>query len=189
MGKVVVSEFVTLDGVMEDPGGSEGIEGGGWAFRFERGEAGNRFKLDELTDAGALLLGRTTYEGFAAAWPGRTDEQGFADRMNSMPKHVATRTRTELDWNAHVLQGDAVDAVRRLKEQGDANYLIYGSPTLVNALAPHGLIDEYRLMTFPVVVGSGRRLFDEGPQVALRLADSWTTTTGVAILTYVPAAQ
>jgi dihydrofolate reductase len=179
MSKVTAAEYVALDGVVQDPQWTSPY----WSEDLAKAQHGLLFAND------ALLLGRVTYEGFAQAWPSMTDEGGFADRMNSMPKQVASRTRTELEWNASVLPGDAVDAVRRLREQDDTNYLIYGSPTLVNALAPHGLIDEYRLMMFPVVVGSGRRLFDEGPQVALRLVDSWTTTTGVAILTYAPAAQ
>ncbi|MFL6137916.1 MAG: dihydrofolate reductase family protein [Frankiaceae bacterium] len=180
MSKVTAAEYVGLDGVVEAPQ---------WTAPFWSEDLATAQK-DLLFANDALLLGRVTYEGFAAAWPSMTDEAGFAERMNSMPKHVATRTLTDLEWNATALPGDAVDAVRELKERGDdTNYLIYGSPTLVNALLPHGLVDEYRLMTFPVVVGSGRRLFDEGPAATLRLVDSWMTTTGVAMLSYAPAVQ
>ena len=177
MSKVTAAEYVALDGVVQDPQ---------WTAPYWSEDLASAQK-DLLFASDALLLGRVTYEGFAQAWPSRTDEAGFAERINGLPKQVATRSRTALEWNATPLLGDAVDAVRRLKEEGDLHYLIYGSPTLVNALAPHGLIDEYRLMTFPVVVGSGRRLFDEGSAVTLRLVHSWTTTTGVAMLSYAPA--
>jgi dihydrofolate reductase len=164
MGKLVVSEFVTLDGVMEDPGGAEGSDRGGWAFTFERGPEGDKFKLDELLDAEALLLGRVTYEGFAAAWPDRTDEAGFADKMNSMPKYVVSSTLRDPQWaNSTVLTGDVAESVAKLKESLTGDLLVAGSRRLVGALAEHDLVDEYRLMVFPVVLGAGKRLFDEGP--------------------------
>jgi dihydrofolate reductase len=186
--RLVVSEFVTLDGVMEDPGGAEGFERGGWAFRFERGTEGDRFKLDELTAADALLLGRRTYEGFAAAWPGRTDETGFADKMNGMPKYVVSRTLERADWsNSTVLRGDLGEEVSRLKHEPGGDLLVAGSAQLVQALARDGLVDEYRLMVFPVLLGAGKRLFeDEGRTTALRLVSSLPAGETV-ILTFEPA--
>jgi dihydrofolate reductase len=163
VGELVVSEFLTLDGVIEDPGGAEGFDRGGWAFQFERGEEGDKFKLDELMNADALLLGRKTYDGFAEAWPGRTDEMGFADKMNSMPKYVVSTTMGEAGWaNSTVIGGDVAAEIARVKEQHDGDVLVAGSATLVQALVEHGLVDELRLMIFPVVLGSGRRLFDDG---------------------------
>ena len=172
MGKIVVSQFITLDGVFEDPGGSEGTERGGWAFRFDRGAEGDQFKVDELAAAGALLLGRVTYEGFAQAWPSRTDE--YAAKMNGLPKYVVSSTLRRGDWNnTTVLKGTLPDEVRRLREQVDGDILIYGSGHLVRALQEHDLIDEYRLMLHPVVLGAGKRLFGEAGQPhALRLAET-----------------
>jgi dihydrofolate reductase len=156
--KIVVSEFVTLDGVMEDPGGAESFDRGGWAFQFERGPEGDKFKLDEVLAADALLLGRKTYEGFAAAWPDRTDDAGFADKMNSMPKYVVSSTLDEPAWsNSTVLKGDVAEAVSQL----DGELLVAGSRQLVQTLVAHDLVDELRLMVFPVVLGSGKRLFDD----------------------------
>lgn len=174
MGKIVVSQFITLDGVFEDPGGSEGIERGGWAFRFERGAEGGQFKLDELKSAGALLLGRTTYEGFAEAWPSRKDDIGYADRMNGLPKYVVSTTRDRGDWNnTTFLKGNLSDEVRRLREQIDGDILIYGSGQLTRTLQEHDLIDEYRLMLFPVLLGTGKKLFGEAGQPrALRLTET-----------------
>ena len=163
MGKLVVSDFVTLDGVMEDPGGAEGFEHGGWAFHFERGAEGDRFKLDELLAADALLLGRRTYEGFAAAWPSRSDEAGFADKMNSMPKFVVSTTLERPDWsNSTVIRDDVAAEVAKLKQRPGGDILVAGSGTLVRTLMQHDLVDEYRLMVFPVLLGSGRRLFEDG---------------------------
>jgi dihydrofolate reductase len=174
MGKIIVSQFITLDGVFEDPGGSEGTEQGGWAFRFSRGAEGDQFKLDELKSAGALLLGRTTYEGFAQAWPSRTDEIGYAERMNTLPKYVVSSTLERGAWNnTTVLAGNLPDEVRRLEEEVDGDILIYGSGQLVNVLQEHDLIDEYRLMLYPVVLGVGKRLFGEAGQPhALRLVET-----------------
>jgi dihydrofolate reductase len=161
--RLVVSEFVTLDGVMEDPGGSEKTPGGGWAFRFERGPGGDRFKLDELTAADAQLLGRVTYTGFAAAWPSISDEQGFAAKMNSMRKYVVSSTLQTAEWNNSViLRGNVVDEVRKLKAQPGGDILVAGSGKLVHTLAENSLVDEYRLMIYPVVLGSGKRLFSDG---------------------------
>ncbi len=174
MRKLIVSEFVTLDGVMEDPGGAEGFDRGGWAFRFERGPDGDKFKLDEVLESDALLLGRRTYEGFAAAWPSRTDDAGFADKMNSMPKYVVSTTLETAAWNnSTVLRGDVADEVRQLKEEPGGDILVAGSGQLVRELQRHDLVDEYRLMVFPVVLGSGKRLFEDAMESqALRLVDA-----------------
>jgi dihydrofolate reductase len=182
MGKIIASQFITLDGVFEDPGGSEGTERGGWAFRFDRGADGDQFKLDELRLAGALLLGRATYEGFARAWPSRTDEIGYAERMNTLPKYVVSTTLERGDWNnTTVLKGNLPDGVRRLKKEVDGDILIYGSGQVVRALQEHDLIDEYRLMLYPVVLGAGNRLFGEaGRPHALCLAE--TRTAGECLI-------
>jgi dihydrofolate reductase len=167
MGKIVVSEFLSLDGVMEDPGGAEGTPQGGWAFKFDRGPDGDRYKLDELMDAEAMLLGRVTYEGFAQAWPGREDEQGFAARMNGMPKYVVSSSIENPSWeNTTVLRGDAAAEVAQLREKVDGNILVAGSTSLVHALHDAGLVDEYRLMIYPAVLGGGKRLFREGASAA-----------------------
>jgi dihydrofolate reductase len=158
MAKLVVSEFITLDGVAEDPGGAEGFDRGGWAFKFERGPEGDKFKLDEVTAGEALLLGRVTYEGFADAWPSREGE--FADKMNGMPKYVVSRTLSDPEWsNTTVLDGDIGEAVERLKRDLDGEILVAGSLQLVRALAQRGLVDEYRLMVYPTVLGAGKPLF------------------------------
>jgi peroxiredoxin/dihydrofolate reductase len=189
MRKLVVSEFVTLDGVFEDPGGAEGFERGGWAFQFDRGPEGDKFKLDEVLEAGALLLGRVTYEGFAAVWPTVTDETGFADKMNSMPKFVVSKTLQQGSWaNTTVLSGDPVAEVTRLKDQSGGYILVAGSGQLVRELMRHGLVDEYRLMVYPLVLGAGRRLFaDRGDATGLRLTEARAVGAGIMILTYKPA--
>jgi dihydrofolate reductase len=188
MGKLVVSSFVTVDGVMEDPGGAEKFERGGWAFRFDRGAEGDKFKLDEVIQAEALLLGRVTYEGFAAAWPSRTDEVGFADKMNSMPKYVVSSTLSSAGWkNSTLLGGDVAQEAARLKQQLSGEILVNGSGRLVGTLMEHDLIDEYRLMVFPVILGAGKRLFPADiDALALTLAD--TKAVGEClILIYEPA--
>ena len=185
MGRVVVTEFVTLDGVMEDPGGAEGFEHGGWAFEFERGEDGDRFKLDEIMDAEAHLLGRVTYEGFAAAWPSR--EGPFADRLNHDPKFVVSSTLDDPEWNnTTVLKGDVGSEVGRLRDEVGGNILVAGSRTLVRALLREGLVDELRLMVFPVVLGKGKRLLDEGlDRRAFRLVEARPVgEQGVLVLVY-----
>ena len=186
--KVVVSEFVTLDGVMESPGGEFHPDGkGGWTIPFFNEEAG-RFKFEELMGADALLLGRVTYRHFAAAWPSMTDEAGFADRMNGLPKYVVSTTlKAPLEWNATVLAGELADEVAKLKAEGDGDLLVFGSRNLVHTLLGHGLVDEFRLLVFPVVLGSGERLFREGgPSVRLRLVESLTFSSGVVALSYAP---
>jgi dihydrofolate reductase len=192
--KVIVSEFVTLDGVMEDPGGAEEFEHGGWAFRFERGPEGDKFKFDELAAADALLLGRETYEGFAAAWPQMEEQTGeYGTWMNGYPKHVVSRTLEEpLEWNnSTLIKGDVAEEVAKLKRQDGKDILVFGSAQLVHTLMEHDLIDEYRLMVFPIVVGTGKRLFGEvGKEKALRLVDTQPVgPDGILILTYEPAGQ
>jgi dihydrofolate reductase len=174
MRRIVVSEFVTLDGVMEDPGGAEDFDRGGWAFQFERGPEGDKFKLDEVLEADALLLGRKTYEGFAKAWPTVTDEVGFAEKMNSMPKYVVSSTLESADWNnSTVINGDVAEGVAKL----GGNILVAGSAQLVQTLMDHDLVDEYRLMIYPVLLGSGKRLFKEGADTtALQIVE--TNQTG-----------
>ena len=184
MARIVVTEFVSLDGVMEDPGGSESFEHGGWSFEISRGEEGDRFKLEETMASEALLLGRRTYEGFAAAWPSREGE--FADKFNSMPKYVVSSTLGEPGWeNTTVLAGDLADEIARVKAAHDGDVVVHGSATLVQALLDADLVDELRLMVFPVLLGSGRHLFGEtGGKRPLRLVDSRVVGDGVAILVY-----
>jgi dihydrofolate reductase len=189
VGKLVVSEFVTVDGVMEDPGGGEAFEHGGWAFKFERGEDGDKFKLDETLNADALLLGRVTYEGFAAVWPTIEDDAGFAEKMNSMPKRVVSSTLKELTWNNSALvEGDLADSVTKLKDEFDGDILVAGSATLVQALVDDDLVDELRLMVYPIVLGSGKRLFgDLDGTKSFQLDESRPVgDDGVVILTYQP---
>jgi dihydrofolate reductase len=188
MGRIVVTEFVSLDGVMEDPGGSESFEHGGWTFEFDRGE-GDKFKLDETFDSEALLLGRVTYEGFAEAWPSREGE--FADKFNTMPKYVVSSTLDEAEWNnSTVLKGDVADEVSKLKQEQDGDVVVHGSARLVQALLEHDLVDELRLMVFPVVLGRGKRLFaDTSDKKPMRLVDSRTVGDGVGILIYQPVRE
>jgi dihydrofolate reductase len=186
MGRIVVTEFVSLDGVVEAPGGGEDYEHAGWTFAIERGDEGNKFKLDETLESDALLLGRITYEGFAAAWPSRTDE--FAEKLNSMPKYVVSSTLEDPEWNnSTVLDGDVAEEVGKLRREQDGNIVVHGSPQLVQTLIEHDLVDELRVMVFPVVLGSGKRLFGEtSDKKSLRLADSKIVGDGVAILIYEP---
>lgn len=184
MRRIVVSEFVTLDGVMEDPGGSEGTPFGGWAFKFERGVAGDRFKLEELQAADALLLGRRTYEDFAGFWPKQTDGNPFTAALDAATKYVASTTLTEpLPWqNSVLLRGDAAAAVAELKR--DTDLTVLGSGELVQTLAAAGLVDEYLLLVVPRLLGQGRRLFEGGARAALQLTECVPTTTGVLITRY-----
>jgi dihydrofolate reductase len=189
MGRIVVTEFVSLDGVTEDPGGAEDFAHGGWSFEFDRGEVGDKFKLDETLAADALLLGRTTYEGFADAWPSRDGE--FADKFNSMPKYVVSSTLERPDWNnSTVLDGDVVQAVAALRQGPLGDIVVHGSGQLVQTLLEHDLVDELRLMVFPVVLGSGKRLFAEtSDKKRMRLVDSKVAGDGIAILIYAPAGE
>ena len=182
MGRIIVTEFVSLDGVMEDPGGSEDFKYGGWTFELSRGDEGNKFKLDELMEAEVQLLGRVTYEGFAAAWPSRTDEFGFADKFNAMPKYVVSSTLTDPQWNNTRVV--TLDELRGL----EGELLVNGSGQLVHALFERGLVDELRLMVFPTVLGTGRHLFGESPsELPFRLVKSTPVgEDGVTILVYQP---
>jgi dihydrofolate reductase len=184
MGKIVVTEFVSLDGVMEDPGGAEDFKYGGWSFEFSRGDEGNKFKLDETLATDALLLGRVTYEGFADAWPSREGE--FADKFNSMPKYVVSSSMDGADWNnSTVVKGDVSEEVSKLRENHDGDIVVHGSAQLVQTLLENDLVDEVRLMVFPVVLGAGKRLFgDTTDKKPLRLVESKVVGDGVAILTY-----
>ena len=189
MGRIVVTEFVSLDGVVEDPGGSESFKHGGWSFKVSRGDEGDKFKMDEALSADALLLGRVTYEGFAKAWP--TRDGAFADKFNSMPKYVVSSTITDPEWtNSTVLKGDVADEVRKLKKKHQGDIVVHGSAQLVQTLVEHDLVDELRLMVYPVVLGSGKRLFAETSDAKpLRLVDSKTVGDGVTILVFAPGDQ
>jgi dihydrofolate reductase len=187
MGRIVVTEFVSLDGIVEDPGGAEDYKYGGWSFEFNRGEEGDKFKLDEALGADALLLGRVTYQGFADAWPSRDGE--FADKFNNMPKYVLSSTLENPEWtNSTVVGGDLAEAVAQVRAKHDGDIVVHGSPQLVQALIDQDLVDELRLMVFPVVLGSGKPLFgNTADKKALKLTDSRTVGDGVAILIYEPA--
>jgi dihydrofolate reductase len=187
MGRIVVTEFVSLDGVIQAPGGGEDFKHAAWSFEIDRGEEGDKFKLDETLDSEALLLGRVTYEGFAAAWPTR-DEDEFANKFNSMPKYVVSSTLEDPKWNnSTVLKGDLGQEVKRLRDEVDGDIVVHGSAQLVQALLENDLVDELRLMVFPVVLGTGKRLFGEtSDKKPLRLVDSKTVGDGVAIMIYQP---
>jgi dihydrofolate reductase len=189
VGRIVVTEFVSLDGVMEAPGGGEDFKHGGWSFEISRGDEGDQFKLDETMSSEALLLGRRTYEGFAKAWPSREGE--FADKFNTMPKYVVSSTLENPDWNnSTVLKGDVAKEVAKLKREQDGDIVVHGSARLVQTLLEHDLVDELRLMVFPLALGSGKRLFGEtSDKKPLRLVDSKIVGDGVAILTYQPAGE
>jgi dihydrofolate reductase len=188
MGRIVVSQFMTLDGVVEDPGGAEAFDRGGWAFEFDRGEEGDKFKLDEVMAARALLLGRVTYEGFAAAWPSRTG--AFADKFNAMPKYVVSTTLAEPGWsNSTVVGADVAAAVAQLKRDVDGDILVNGSIALTATLLEHGLVDEWRLMVYPTVLGAGKRLFAETPAPSVLRLTGARPAGETIILTYVPAAK
>jgi dihydrofolate reductase len=184
MGRIVVTEFVSLDGVMEDPGGSEDFKHGGWSFEFSRGDEGDQFKLDETMQSEAMLLGRKTYEGFADAWPERDGE--FADKFNGMPKYVVSSTLRDPSWgNTTVLDGDLPTAIAKVRDDTSGDVVVHGSAQLVQGLLANDLVDELRLMVFPVVLGGGKRLFGEtSDKKPLRLADSKVVGDGVAIMVY-----
>jgi dihydrofolate reductase len=184
MGKIVISENVSLDGVIEDPTGVEGLSVGGWFWETDRGEDGERFTLDKALGTDALLLGRRSYEFFAATWPSRGG--ALADRLNSVPKYVVSSTLEDPDWNnSTVLKGDAVDAVAELKQELDGEIVVLGSPQLARTLIEHDLVDELRLMVYPVVLGAGERLFGAtSDKKLLRLVDTRSVGDGIAILTY-----
>jgi len=185
MGELVVTEFVSIDGVFEDPGGAEGYEHGGWTFEYDRGNDGDTFKLGELMEAQVQLLGRVTYEGFAAAWPSR--EGPFADKLNNDPKYVVSTTLTNPEWqNTKVISGNVVDGISKLKDETAGVILVAGSGTLVRALLGANLVDELRLMVFPTILGRGKRLFPDGiDRLKLKLAETKTVgTDGVQVQIY-----
>ena len=184
MGRIVVTEFISIDGVIEDPGGVEGFRHGGWSFEFERGEDGDKFKLDETLHSEALLLGRVTYEAFAEAWPSRQGE--FADKFNSMAKYVVSSKLTDAGWNnTTILEGEVQSAVSDLRNELNGDIVVHGSAQLVQALLEHDMVDELRLMVFPVLLGAGKRLFGEtSDKRPLMLRESRTVGDGVTILIY-----
>ena len=185
MGKLVVTEFVSVDGVFEDPGGSEDFEHGGWTFEYDRGDDGNQFKLDEMMAADVTLLGRVTYEGFAEAWPSR--EGDFADKLNNDPKVVVSTTLENPEWNnTTVISDDVVGGLKKLKEDTDGSILVHGSGTLVRTLLEADLVDELRLMVFPTILGRGRRLFPDGiDRRKLQLTETRTVgSDGVQVQVY-----
>jgi dihydrofolate reductase len=188
MGRIVVTEFISLDGVIEDPGGGEDFKHGGWSFEISRGDEGDQFKLDETMSSAALLLGRRTYEGFAEAWPSREGE--FADKFNNMPKYVVSSTLKDPEWtNTTVLDGDVAEQVSKVRGEVDGDIVVHGSAQLVQGLLEHGLVDELRLMVFPVVLGAGKRLFGEtSDKRPLKLTDSKAVGDGVTIQVYEAAA-
>jgi dihydrofolate reductase len=172
MRKVVVTEFLSLDGVMEDPGGAEKFEHGGWTRSYWSDEIG-QFKFEELMASDALLLGRVTYQGFAAAWPSQKDEGGFADKMNNMNKYVVSTTLDKAEWNnSHLIKSNVAEEISKLKQQPGENILVNGSARLIQTLIQHKLVDEYRLLVYPVVLGSGKRLFQGGTKTDLKLVES-----------------
>ncbi len=186
MGRIVVTEFVTLDGVMEDPGGADKTPRGGWAFQFNRGPEGDQFKNDELYASDALLLGRVTYQEFAAAWPSYQGE--FADKMNGMSKYVVSTTLERADWNnSQVIRSNVLDAISKLRAAPGGDILVAGSGTLVQTLLEHDLVDELRLMVYPVILGNGKRLFrNESHPTALRLVEARPVGSGILTLVYHP---
>ena len=188
MGKIVITEFMSLDGVMEAPGGDDNFVRGAWTFEISRGEEGDKFKADETMESAALLLGRRTYEGFAAAWPERDGE--FADKFNNMPKYVVSSTLDDPSWtNSTVLKGDLAEEIAKLKQDQDGDIVVHGSAQLAQALIEQELVDELRVMVFPVVLGTGKRLFgDTTDKKSLELTDSKIVGDGVALLVYEPAA-
>ena len=189
MRRIVVSEFVSLDGVVEDPGGAEKFKHGGWSFKFLDDQV-PKYKLDELSTSDTLLLGRVTYEGIAKAWPSVKDYVGFADKMNGMHKYVVSTTLKKVDWNnSRLIKGNIPEEVKKLKQQPGKDILVYGSGKLVNTLLQHDLVDELRLMVHPVVLGSGKRLFDDNAESlkVLKLEDSKTFPSGIVLLSYHPA--
>jgi dihydrofolate reductase len=186
-GRIVVSEYMTIDGVIQDPGGTGEYDRGGWSFDYNRGDEGDKFKLDELKAADAQLQGRITYEGMAAAWPTMKDDAGFADRMNSMPKYVVSTTIKDPEWeNSTVISDNVPEEVAKLKDQYEGDILIYGSAKLIATLLENDLVDEWRLMVFPRILGEGKRLFDEGlPVRKLKLTDDRALgPDGIRLLTY-----
>jgi dihydrofolate reductase len=189
MGRIVVTEYVSLDGVVEGPGGGEDFRYVGWTFESDGGEDFAKFKLKETLTSEALLLGRVTYQGFAAVWPSINGD--LADKLNTMPKYVVSSTLEKGGWNnSTILKGDVVEEVSQLRKRVAGDIIIHGSPRLVQTLLEHDLIDELHLMVFPVVLGTGKRLFgDTSDKKRMRLTDSKTVGDGIAVLIYQPAGE
>jgi dihydrofolate reductase len=183
MGRIMVTEFVSVDGVMEAPGG-EDFKYKGWSFEFDRGDDGNQYKLDETLESDALLIGRITYESFAGAWPER--EGPFADKFNEMPKYLVSSTIKDPEWNnTTVIEGDVIAEVAKLKDEVDGMIQVAGSRRLVHALIEADLVDEVRMMIFPVILGTGDRMFGEtSDRKNLRLTDTKVVGEGVVVLIY-----
>jgi dihydrofolate reductase len=187
--KIIATQYISLDGVIEDPVGMENSGLGDWTGPFTRGPEGDRFKHEELFACETVLLGRITYDSFAAVWPTVKDEAGFADRINAMPKYVASNTLARAEWtNTTVLSGDAVAAVRALKDGAGGDILVYGSATLLHHLIGHGLVDAYNLMIYPIVLGRGKRLFPEGHRETLVTSAARTLGSGIVLLQLTRAA-
>lgn len=183
--KIVVTEYISLDGVIEDPVGMENSGLGNWTGPFSRGPEGDRFKLEELFAADALIFGRTTYEAFAAAWPHVKDEAGYADQMNKLTKYVASSTLKNANWGQTTIwNGDLAAETTAMKAEGDGEILIFGSASIVHQLAPHGLVDEYRLMVYPTVLGAGKRLFPDGMKSRLALVECRQLGGDIVLMRY-----
>lgn len=183
--KLVVSEFMSLDGVMEGPGPNDPYEHAGWTIAYGSAET-MKLKFDEVMASDALLLGRVTYEGFASAWPNMKDEAGFADKMNRMPKYVVSDNIEAAEWqNSHVIKGDVVAEIQKLKDEDGGDLLVNGSSVLLKTLIDYDLVDEYRLLVYPIILGTGKRLFQESNKKALQLMESRSFDTGVVFLRYV----
>ena len=186
MGKIIITEFITADGIIEAPGPSHDFKYAGWSMNFWNEKIQN-FKLGEMRTTDALLLGRVTYDGFAAAWPGRSDADGFADRINAVPKYVATNTLKNPSWNnSHVIGRDLVADVAALTSHSDGNIYVHGSGKLANALLKHGLVDEISFLVYPVVLGEGQRFFEPGTHVDLDTLETRDMGSGVSLLRYAP---
>jgi dihydrofolate reductase len=185
MGKLVVTEYVSIDGVFEDPGGSENAGHGGWTFAYFDQDM-LKFKFDELMAADVQLLGRVTYDGFAAAWPNFKDEQGFADKMNNMPKVVVSSTLKDAAWNnTRIVSSNVTDEVNRLRQAPGGDIIVAGSATLVRYLAANDLVDEYRFLVHPIVLGSGKRIFDDSsPMQGMKLEEARSFGSGIVALIY-----
>jgi dihydrofolate reductase len=188
MGRLVVTVYISVDGVVEAPSGTEKFERVGWADDFSRGPEGNQFKVDETMASDAQLLGRVTYEGFAEVWP--TFEGEFADKFNSMPKYVVSSTLKNPEWNnTTVIDGDVLEQVRGLKQKYERDIVVHGSPQLAQTLIENDLVDALHLLVYPVIVGAGKRLFDgTSATKRLRLAETRTFGDGVHLLIYERAA-
>jgi dihydrofolate reductase len=183
--KIIAVEYISVDGVIQDPVGMEGSGLGDWTGPFKRGPKGDRFQHDVLFHAEAILLGRVTYDGFAAVWPQVNDPEGFGNRMNSLPKHVPSTTLKKLNWNnSHLMTGDLREATKKVKASAKGDIVIYGSASLVHQLTPHGLIDEYALMVFPVVLGRGKKMFPENHKQNLALLEQQQFGDGITLLRY-----